>query len=296
MPEVIIRCERVHKSYMLGRTILPVLRGIDLDIHAGQFVAIVGASGSGKSTLLHIMSGLDVPQHGQVYYESQPLFEPEGTRKIPLGRDSSFVEAATAPQKTPQLHQDSDIPRKRDKNGTQLNRVPRLNGGHGEYEARRNDLLNRQFGFVFQFYHLLPEFDILENILLPRMVGSSMGRWLRERKTCAARAHELLERVGLRDRIRHRPNELSGGERQRVAIARALMNEPTVLFADEPTGNLDGRTGRDIFDLLKELNAAGQSIVMVTHDRDLANESDMVIQLTDGRVSGMARPTGPRVR
>jgi ABC-type lipoprotein export system ATPase subunit len=148
--------------------------------------------------------------------------------------------------------------------------------------GHRERLLNSAFGFVFQFYHLLPEFDVLENVLLPLMVGRSIGRWLGDRESSARRAHELLDRVGLSGRLRHRPAELSGGERQRVAIARALVNEPAVLMADEPTGNLDGRTGREIVKLLRELNASGQTIVMVTHDRDLAAEADEAIHLVDG--------------
>lgn len=294
MPDVLLRCEHVYKSYMLGRTTLPVLRGVDLGINAGQFVVIVGASGSGKSTLLHVMSGLDVPQQGQVYYRGRPMFEAEGLRKIPLGRDSTFVEAAADQQKSPQ-----GPPRGTRRTGRdQPLRAPPVPdaGFYGSLEARRNQWLNVDFGFVFQFYHLLPEFDVLENILLPQMVGQSIGGWLSGRGDCVRRAYELLDRVGLRDRLRHRPNELSGGERQRVAIARALMNAPAVLFADEPTGNLDGKTGRDILGLLKELNAAGQTIVMVTHDRDLAKEADTVVQLADGRVAGVVQPDGPRVR
>ena len=151
-------------------------------------------------------------------------------------------------------------------------------------EGHRNDLLNSAFGFVFQFYHLLPEFDVLENIELPQMVGQSMGGWLAPRGESSQRALALLDSVGLGDRLRHRPSELSGGERQRVAIARALINQPAVLFADEPTGNLDGKTGRDIFNLLKDLNKAGQTLVMVTHDRDLAEEADAVVRLVDGRL------------
>ncbi len=283
MNDVLIRCEHIHKSYLLGRTRLPVLRGVDLSMRRGRFVAITGASGSGKSTLLHVMSGLDVPQRGQVYYRGLPMFEPEGLRKIPQGREGGFAEAVV--EGTPRG--------RRNRAGGAPLRVKAYTGGQGiavgsgsdrMLEARRNGLLNAEFGFVFQFYYLLPEFDVLENVLLPRMVGQSIGGWLAEREAGSLRAHELLDRVGLRDRIRHRPNELSGGERQRVAIARALINEPAVLFADEPTGNLDRKTGRDIFLLLKELNAAGQTIVMVTHDRDLAKDADEVVHLADGRV------------
>jgi len=255
-----IRGERLHKTYYLGRTELNVLRNVSIVLTRGEFVAITGASGSGKSTLLHVLSGLDVPQQGQVYYENEPLFEPEGCREIPVGRDAA---------------------------------VARASGGAGRgagtmqlqaYEFRRNGLRNQRFGFVFQFYHLLPEFDVLENVMLPSMVGSTTAGWLTGRAAAQQRALSLLDRVGLKDRLKHRPNELSGGERQRVSIARALMNEPEVLFADEPTGNLDGKNGRAIFDLLQDLNRGGQTVVMVTHDRDLAKEADRTVHLVDGRI------------
>jgi lipoprotein-releasing system ATP-binding protein len=258
-----IRCENIHKIYRLGRTNLPVLRGVDLRIEAGKFVAVMGASGSGKSTLLHVMSGLDVPQRGQVHFKGEPMFEPENIRKIPVGRDEALVGAGA----------DSD--------GS-------FRGPTGvapmHFEARRDRLKNAAFGFVFQFYHLLPEFDVLENVLLPGMVGDSISDWSANRGLRQQRALGLLDRVGLQGRLQHRPGELSGGERQRVAIARALMNEPEVLFADEPTGNLDGRTGREIFELLRELNRGGQTVVMVTHDRDLAKEAHEVVHLVDGRL------------
>lgn len=266
MADVLLRCERIHKSYVLGRTTLPVLRGVDLALHRGKFVAVTGASGSGKSTLLHVLSGLDVPQRGQVYYAGKPTFEPESVRKIPAGRAQNFSEAekGSPPPSSAAAESATVAPQ--------------------DYERRRNRCLNSEFGFVFQFYHLLPEFDVLENVMLPQMVGLSIGGWLADRKRSADRAHDLLDRVGLRDRLHHRPNELSGGERQRVAIARALINSPAVLFADEPTGNLDGRTGKDILRLLKELHEAGQTIMMVTHDRDMAREADEVVRLVDGRV------------
>lgn len=262
----VIRGEALHKTYYLGRTELHVLRGVSVTIEPGGLVAITGASGSGKSTLLHVLSGLDVPQRGQVYYNNQPLFEPEGVRQIPVGRDSDGGAGRAAPN--------ASIPVA----GSAALR---------DFEARRNQMRNQQFGFVFQFYHLLPEFDVLENVMLPHMVGSTTAGWLSGRAAAEKRALDLLYRVGLRERLKHRPNELSGGERQRVSIARALMNEPDVLFADEPTGNLDGKTGRAIFDLLRELNTGGQTIVMVTHDRELAKEADRTIHLVDGRIEGI---------
>lgn len=279
-----LRADRIHKTYILGRSLLPVLRGVSVEIKRGEFVSITGASGGGKSTLLHVMSGLDVPQRGQVYFEGVELFEPEGARRIPEGREGTFVEAALSVGGAPADPARRPIAKGAGSTGaSSLRSIP----GVSDYrmiESRRNQMRNESFGFVFQFYHLLPEFDVLENVLLPAMVGRSAGQWLGGRISLGQRANELLARVGLSDRIHHRPNELSGGERQRVAIARALVNQPSVLFADEPTGNLDSRTGRDIFNLLKELNRAGQTIVMVTHDRELATEADRTVHLVDGRL------------
>jgi len=267
----LLRCENIHKTYILGRTVLPVLRGVSLDIAAGDFVSIMGSSGSGKSTLLHVLSGLDVPEKGQTQFRDEVLYEPEGSRRIPVGRDADPIVVA---QVAASGKSDGNS-----KGRAATATPPRFR------ESVRNRLRNTAFGFVFQFYHLLPEFNVLENVLLPQMVGRSMGHWLEGRVPETNRALELLHRMGLKDRLRHRPTELSGGERQRVAIARALMNRPEVLFADEPTGNLDGRTGRDILALLKELNQSGQTVVMVTHDRELGQMAGRVIHLVDGRIS-----------
>jgi lipoprotein-releasing system ATP-binding protein len=152
-------------------------------------------------------------------------------------------------------------------------------------DGHRALLRNREFGFVFQFYHLLPELNVLENTSLAAMVRDSTGTYLRHKSEIRARATDLLKQLGLDHRLRHRPNQLSGGERQRVAIARALMNSPKVIFADEPTGNLDADTGRQIMDLLESLHTTqGQSIVMVTHDRTLAKEADRTLILREGRL------------
>lgn len=292
----LLRCTQVHKSYYLGRSTLPVLRGVDMELRPGQFVSIMGASGSGKSTLLHILGGLDVPQQGQVYYRDEPMFEPEAVRRIPLGRDAdaaAFRSTAGAgrprgPARAPSVRNEKHGPTVAGPRPVTEGRgiLAQLASFHEamSMDARRNSLRNAAFGFVFQLYHLLPEFDVLENVLLPAIVGRSMSAWLGRRDEAQARAEHLLERVGLAGRRRHRPNELSGGERQRVAIARALMNQPDVLLADEPTGNLDRKTGRDVLDLLKELHSSGQAIVMVTHDREIAAEADEVVQLVDGRV------------
>jgi len=152
--------------------------------------------------------------------------------------------------------------------------------------AQRSRLRNRHFGFVFQFYHLLPELNVLENTLLPSMIELSWLAFNAKRSALRERATEVLNQLGLGHRLKHRPNQLSGGERQRVAIARALMNNPRVLFADEPTGNLDAETGRQIMDVLEILHQKqGQTVVMVTHDRSLATEADRVLLLKDGRLT-----------
>jgi lipoprotein-releasing system ATP-binding protein len=152
--------------------------------------------------------------------------------------------------------------------------------------GRQRDLLrNRHVGFVFQFYHLLPELNVLENTLIAAMVSRSFTGWLRERAELRGRAESLLDQLGLSHRLKHRPNELSGGERQRVAIARALINQPDVLLADEPTGNLDRETGDRILDLLNRLRADGQTIVMVSHDAEVAARADRTLVLDLGRIT-----------
>jgi lipoprotein-releasing system ATP-binding protein len=150
---------------------------------------------------------------------------------------------------------------------------------------RRDQLRNSTFGFIFQFYHLLPEFTALENVLMPQLIRTSLWGYFWQRRKLRQRAIELLERVGLGDRLHHRPRELSGGEMQRASIARALMSEPRILFADEPTGNLDELKGREIIDLLRDLNRQqGLTIIMVTHNMDLVAPSDRVVRLTKGKV------------
>jgi len=153
--------------------------------------------------------------------------------------------------------------------------------------ARRNRIRCGDMGFVFQFYHLLPELNVLENVLLPAKVETSTFRWPRRRSALRKRAVEILESLGMDPRLRHRPKELSGGERQRVAIARALMNQPKVLLADEPTGNLDSITGKQILAVLRQFNTQrGQTTLMVTHDASLAEKADRILHLTDGRLDG----------
>ena len=157
--------------------------------------------------------------------------------------------------------------------------LSRLNGL--EQARLRNEL----FGFVFQFFHLLGDFNALENVMMPSLVGSSIFQWRSRKRGARARAEELLERLGLGTRLRHRPGQLSGGERQRVAIGRALMNAPRVLLLDEPTGNLDSKTGGRIHSLIRELNRSdGQTIVMVTHDESAAKNATRVIRIRDGEI------------
>ncbi|MHC5060496.1 MAG: ABC transporter ATP-binding protein [Planctomycetota bacterium] len=150
--------------------------------------------------------------------------------------------------------------------------------------GRLNRFRNQMVGFVFQFYHLLDELTVVENVTLPAMAQSSTLGWLKRRIRAKKRAKDLLERFGLAERIGHKPYQLSGGERQRAAIARALMNEPKVLLADEPTGNLDSETGNGILEVLEELNKNGQTIVMVTHDDRIARRAHNVIRLADGKI------------
>ncbi len=157
-------------------------------------------------------------------------------------------------------------------------RLDKFSGG------RLNRFRNQMVGFVFQFYHLLDELNVLENVVLPAMAQSGTLGWLKRRNGVKKRAKGLLERFGLAERITHKPYQLSGGERQRVAIARALMNEPKVLLADEPTGNLDSETGNGILEVLEELNNNGQTIVMVTHDDRIARRAHNTIRLADGKI------------
>lgn len=219
----------IHKTYRKDAVAVPVLRGLDLEADAGEFLSVLGASGSGKSTMLHLLGTLDRPDEGAVCLD-----------------------------------------------GRRIDNLP---------ARQRDGLRNQTFGFIFQFYHLLPELNTLENVLVPQMIAHSFVSWLARRRALRQRAEELLERVGLSHRLKHRPRELSGGEMQRAAIARALVNRPRILLADEPTGNLDAATGADIVRLLRDLNRHdGLTIIMVTHNLDIVADTDRVVRLVEGRV------------
>jgi len=214
----------VFKSFELGRTIVSVLKGVDLKVQRRSWVALLGASGSGKTTLLDIVGTLSRPDSGRVLIDGQDV-------------------AAMAASQLVQFRR-------------------------------------RKIGFVFQSYHMMPELNVLENVMLPAMLDGMPAVKRRER------ASDLLAKVGLGHRLKHRPNELSGGEQQRAAIARCMMNAPSLILADEPTGNLDSVTGAGILDLFKTIKAEGEgaTIVMVTHDRNVAALADRIVELKDGVV------------
>jgi ABC-type lipoprotein export system ATPase subunit len=223
-PEPLLSARDLHKTYTLGKRELQVLRGVDVELARGDFLAVRGASGAGKSTLLHLLGGLDSPTAGEVRLGSRRLAE---------------------------------------LSSRELARVR-----------------NCEVGYIFQAYYLLPELDALENVCLPaRMARTPAAQ-------AEARGRELLARVGLKERVEHKPYELSGGEQQRVAIARALINEPELILADEPTGNLDSHTGEEIIDLLCSIRAEKQTtLVIATHDEKVAARAPRVMRLVDGVVA-----------
>jgi putative ABC transport system ATP-binding protein len=224
-----VSADAVTRRYGEGEAAVDALRGVSLDVPAGQFTAIMGPSGSGKSTLMHLLAGLDRPTAGSVYV---------GTEDITTMSDKALTK-----------------------------------------------LRREHIGFVFQSFNLLPTLSAEENVLLPLTIAG--------RKVPRETLDALLERVGLAERHRHRQSELSGGQQQRVAIARALISQPTVLFADEPTGNLDSNAGAQVLGLLRDaVDLDGQTTVMVTHDPLAAARADRVLFLADGRiVSDVAQPT-----
>lgn len=220
--EVVIRTEGLKKDYVLGAETVHAVRGVDLEIRRGEFVAIMGPSGSGKSTFMNMIGCLDTPSGGKYWLNGQLVSE--------LSDD----------------------------------RLARVR--------------NRAIGFVFQTFNLLPRQTALHNVELPLIYAGVSSKERRRR------AQEKLELVGLGDRMDHKPPEMSGGQRQRVAIARALVNEPALLLADEPTGNLDSVTSTDVMRQLGELNEEGQTIVLVTHEHDIAECAKRQVHLKDGLI------------
>ncbi len=233
MKTAIYSARSIHKEYHANRVTYPVLKGVDLDVHEGEIVSIVGMSGVGKSTLLNVLGLLDLPTSGTLTFCARNTEKP-----LDLARLSA---------------------------------------------RQRAEIRNREFGFVFQSYHLLPDLSVAENVLLPAMIQYRTARYSRMAKELRQRADSLLDMVGLSERREFSPGRLSGGERQRTAIARALMNEPRVVFCDEPTGNLDTETGEKIHAMMLDLNHRTKTaFVLVTHDLSLAGLAHRKLHMRDG--------------
>ncbi|MCK4330555.1 ABC transporter ATP-binding protein [candidate division WOR-3 bacterium] len=217
---MLIETKQIKKVYKMGNIDVNALRGVNLNIEEGEFIAIMGPSGSGKSTLMHILGCLDTPTSGTYLFRGREV------------QDLSEDELANT--------------------------------------------RNREVGFVFQTFNLLPRMKAFENVELPLMYSGGRAAAIRKR------ALDVLERVGLEDRVNHRPTELSGGERQRVAIARALVNNPKLVLADEPTGNLDSKTGHEIMELFRSLHKEGRTLIAVTHDPEISEYADRIVKIRDG--------------
>jgi putative ABC transport system ATP-binding protein len=222
MKQAVIKLTNIKKEYVTGDVITEVLKGVNLTVMKGDFIAITGRSGSGKSTLMNIIGLLDTPTSGKYIL------------------DGTAVESLS--------------------------------------EDELSSIRSRQIGFVFQSFNLLPRSTTLENVILPSIYAGV------KKKEREIRAIQILTKVGLAERINNRPNQLSGGQQQRVAIARALMNDPEVILADEPTGNLDTSSGNDVMNILKDLNRQGKTIVLITHELDIAHQAKKIIKIADGMV------------
>ena len=222
MSDNVIEIRNIIRDFKLGQEIVHVLKGIDLDIKRGEYVAIMGPSGSGKSTLMNLLGCLDTPTSGSYNL-----------------------------------------------NGNDVSRMS---------DDELAEIRNTEIGFVFQTFNLLPRTTALENVALPMIYAGASKKQRQERAT------EVLNDVGLADRMDHKPNQLSGGQRQRVAVGRALVNKPSIILADEPTGNLDSKTGMEIMGLFDEIHKAGNTVIMVTHEEEVAAHAHRIIRLLDGMV------------
>lgn len=227
MSHSLITLRAIKRDFRMGSEVLHVLKGIDLTIEKGEYVALMGPSGSGKSTLMNLLGCLDTPTSGEYWLNGEDVSELS---------DDQLAE-----------------------------------------------IRNREIGFVFQTFNLLPRSTALDNVALP-LVYAGMSS-----KDRTNRAREVLTDVGLADRMTHRPNELSGGQRQRVAVARALVNKPSLILADEPTGNLDTKTSLEIMALFDEIHALGNSLIVVTHEEDIAQYAHRIIRLNDGLIASDER-------
>jgi len=227
MSHSLITLRAIKRDFRMGSEVLHVLKGIDLTIEKGEYVALMGPSGSGKSTLMNLLGCLDIPTSGEYWLNGEDVSELS---------DDQLAE-----------------------------------------------IRNREIGFVFQTFNLLPRSTALDNVALP-LVYAGMSS-----KDRTNRAREVLTDVGLADRMTHRPNELSGGQRQRVAVARALVNKPSLILADEPTGNLDTKTSLEIMALFDEIHALGNTLIVVTHEEDIAQYAHRIIRLNDGLIASDER-------